>query len=192
MNSMAEQTKGSDGLIVYSSKTGNTRKLAEGIRRGLAETLGQEARIAAVEEAPDPAGADWILVGFWADRGNADQKTLQYLKSLEGRRIGLFGTLGAWPDSDHAKDIAQKAREAAAGKNTVLGCFLCQGKIDPALTERFKKLPPDDPHAITPERMALHLEAAKHPDEKDIEAAAAACLSMIKSLSPELPVPAEA
>jgi flavodoxin len=192
MKSATEQKKGSDGLIVYSSKTGNTRKLAEGIRRGLAAALGQEARIAAVEENPDPAGADWILAGFWADRGNADQKTLQYLKSLEGRKIGLFGTLGAYPDSDHARDIAQKAREAAAEKNTVLGCFLCQGKIDPALTERFKKLPPDNPHAITPERMALHQEAAKHPDEKDIEAAAAVCLSMIRSVSPDLSAPAEA
>jgi flavodoxin len=45
------------GLIVYSSKTGDTRKLAEGIRCGLAEALGQEPRIGAVEENPDPAGA---------------------------------------------------------------------------------------------------------------------------------------
>jgi flavodoxin len=192
MDSTAEQKKGSDGLIVYSSKTGNTRKVAEGVHRRLAEALGQEARIAAVEENPDPAGADWILVGFWADRGNADQKALQYLKSLEGRRIGLFGTLGAYPDSDHAKDISHKAQQAAAEKNAVLGCFLCQGKIDPALTERFKGLPPDNPHALTPERMAFHLEAARHPDEKDIEAATAACLSMIKSLSPEPGAPAEA
>jgi flavodoxin len=181
----AEHRNGSGGLIVYSSKTGNTRKLAEGIRRGLAEALGREVRIAAVEENPDPSGADWILAGFWADRGNADQKTLQYLESLEGCRIGLFGTLGAYPDSDHAKDISKKVRDLAAEKNTVLGCFLCQGKIDPALTGRFRSLPADNPHAMTPERMARHKEAAKHPDEKDIEAAAAACLSMIRSALPE-------
>jgi flavodoxin len=185
MNSRAEQGKESAGLIVYSSKTGNTRKLAEGIQKGLAEALGQEPRVAAVEENPEPAGADWILVGFWADRGNADQKTLQYLKSLEGRKIGLFGTLGARPDSDHAKDICKKVRELAAEKNAVLGCFLCQGRIDPALTERFKSLPEDNPHAMTPERMDLHLEAAKHPDEKDLEAAAAACLSMVRSVLPD-------
>jgi flavodoxin len=172
------------GLIVYSSKTGNTRKLAEGIRRGLADALGQEARIAAVEENPDPAGADWILAGFWADRGNADQKALHYLKSLEGRKIGLFGTLGACPNSEHAGDIGKKARDTAAEKNTVLGCFLCQGRIDPALTERFKSLPADNPHAMTPERMKLHEEAAKHPDEKDIQDAVAACLAMVKSVLP--------
>jgi flavodoxin len=185
MNNTAQTEKetehGRGGLIVYSSKTGNTRKLAEGIHRGLAEALGREARLAPVEENPDPAGAEWILTGFWADRGNADPKTLQYIKSLEGRRIGLFGTLGASPESAHAKDIAQKAREAATEKNTVLGCFLCQGKIDPALTARFRDLPADNPHAMTPERVKLHEEAAKHPDEKDIEAAIAACLSMVRA-----------
>ncbi|MDR0451244.1 MAG: flavodoxin family protein [Treponema sp.] len=179
-----EQRNGSSGLIVYSSKTGNTRKLAEGIHRGLAEALGA-VRIAAVEENPEPSGADWILVGFWADRGNGDQKAMQYLKSLEGRKVGLFGTLGAYPDSDHAKDIRKKMQDQGAKKNTVLGCFLCQGKIDPALTERFKSLPADNPHAMTPERMQRHLEAAKHPDEKDIEAALAACLSMVRTALPE-------
>jgi flavodoxin len=191
-NSRAEQKNESGGLIVYSSKTGNTRKLAEGIQRGLTGALGQEPRIAAVEENPDPAGADWILAGFWADRGNADQKALQYLQSLEGRKIGLFGTLGASPDLDHAKDIRKRVQDLAAEKNDVLGCFLCQGRIDPALTERFKSLPADNPHAMTPERMQLHLEAAKHPDEKDIEAATAACLSMIRSVLPDTAGPGAA
>jgi flavodoxin len=180
----AEEKK-ADGLIVYSSKTGNTRRLAEGIRQGLVEAGGHELRFSAVEENPDPAGAAWVLVGFWAERGNADQKALEYLKTLEGRRVGLFGTLGAYPDSKHAEDIRQKARALAAEKNTVLGCFLCQGKIDPALTERFKSLPADDPHAMTGERMKRHIEAAKHPDENDIRAGVSACLSMIQPSSPE-------
>jgi flavodoxin len=172
----------SKGLIVYSSKTGNTRKLAEGIFRGLSGA--GELRLAAVEENPDPAGADWILIGFWADRGWGDQKTLDYLRSLEGRRIGFFGTLGAYPDSAHAQDIRQRIQEAGAEKNMVLGCFLCQGKIDPALTEKFKNLPPDNPHAMNEERLKRHAEAAKHPDEADIAAAAAACRSMITAVVP--------
>jgi flavodoxin len=180
--------KGQGGLIVYSSKTGNTRKLAEGIHRGLTRALGAgqgevpAIRLAAVEENPRPGEAGWLLVGFWADRGSADQKARDYLKSLEGCRIGLFGTLGAYPDSSHAADIRNRARELAAEKNTVLGCFLCQGKIDPALTERFRNLPPDNPHAMTGEREKRHLEAAKHPDDRDLEAGVAACLSMISSL----------
>ncbi|MDR0587004.1 MAG: flavodoxin family protein [Treponema sp.] len=184
MDTGTERTK-SGGLIVYSSKTGNTRRLAEGIGQGLVEAGGQRITLAAVEENPDPAGAPWVLVGFWADRGNADQKAIEYLRNLKGRKVGLFGTLGAYPGSKHAEDIRQKAQALAAEKNTVLGCFLCQGKIDPALTERFKGLPADNPHAMTEERMKRHLEAVKHPDENDIRVAVNACLSMLQSVLPE-------
>jgi flavodoxin len=170
------------GLIVYSSKTGNTRKLAQGIHKGLVDAGICDTRIAAAEENPEPADADWILLGFWADRGTADPKSLGYLKSLEGRKIGFFGTLGAYPDSPHAKDMGKKVQELGAEKNTVLGCFLCQGKVDPALIERFKSLPPDNPHAMTEERIKRHEEAAKHPDENDIKAAVAAVLAMVGSL----------
>jgi hypothetical protein len=56
---------------------------------------------------------------------------------------------------------------------------LCQGKIDPALTEQFKSLPPNHPHAMSDERMKRHLETAKHPDQADIERALAACKTML-------------
>jgi flavodoxin len=173
------EDQGKTGLIVYSSKTGNTRKLAEGIHRVL-ENSGFPARIAAVEEKPESGGAPWILAGFWADRGQADEKALGYIRSLENRRVGLFGTLGAYPDSEHARDLAKKTEALTAEKNTCLGSFLCQGKIDPALLERFKSLPPDNPHAMTEERRKRHEEAAKHPNDGDIVAAAEACMEMLR------------
>lgn len=178
---MDKGAKAGEGLVVYSSKTGNTRKLAEGICRGLTEG-GVPARMAAVEEKPGATDAPWVLVGFWADRGNADQKALEYIRSLEGRRIGLFGTLGADPNSNHARELAKKTEALAAEKNICLGSFLCQGKIDPALTEQFKKLPPDNPHAMNEERRKLHEEAAKHPDGEDIAAALRACRKMLETL----------
>ncbi|MDR1899138.1 MAG: flavodoxin family protein [Treponema sp.] len=168
------------GLIVYSSKTGNTRKLAQGILKGL-EDRGVTARIAPVEEKPDGNGADWVLLGFWVDRGNADGKARRYLKGLSGQQVGFFGTLGAYPDSDHARESAARVRELAEKKNTFLGCFLCQGKIDPKLTALFSKLPKGHPHGMNEERRKRHEEAAKHPDDADIAAAAEACAEMIKN-----------
>jgi hypothetical protein len=67
------ETKNGAGLIVYSSKTGNTKKLAEGIHRVLGDS-GFPARIAAVEEKPETGGAPWRgfgrtggapMKGFW-------------------------------------------------------------------------------------------------------------------------------
>jgi hypothetical protein len=95
--------------------------------------------------------------------------------------VGLFGTLGADPRSDHARELAEKTEALAAEKNTCLGSFLCRGKIDPAVIEMFKKLPPDNPHALTEERRKYYEEAAKHPDGADIAAAAEACLGMLRA-----------
>jgi flavodoxin len=173
-----------NALVVYSSKTGNTRKVAEGIVRRLI-ARGYAARIAPVEDTPRPAGGEAVLLGFWVDKGSADKKALTYLKSLTGRQIGLFGTLGAYPDSDHAKKSAQTVEELAAKKNTCLGSFMCQGKIDPKLTEMFKKIPAGLPHSMDEERRKRHEEAAKHPDDADIEAAVAACAAMLEKCSHE-------
>ncbi|GHV96162.1 flavodoxin [Spirochaetia bacterium] len=178
------ENSGGIALVVYSSKTGNTRKVAEGIASGLGER-GFSARIVPVEDKPQPAGGEVVLLGFWVDKGSADKKALAYLKSLQGRQIGLFGTLGAYPDSDHAKKSAQKVEELAAKKNTCLGSFMCQGKIDPKLIEMFKKIPAGFPHSMDEERRKRHEEAAKHPNDADIAAAVAACAVMLEKRSPK-------
>ncbi|MDR0551761.1 MAG: flavodoxin family protein, partial [Spirochaetaceae bacterium] len=124
------------------------------------------------------------LLGFWVDKGTADKKALKYLKSLSGQRIGLFGTLGAYPDSEHAKDCAHKVEDIVAAKNTCLGSFLCQGKIDPKLTEMFSKIPKGLPHHMDEERRKRHEEAAKHPDGADIARAVEACAAMVSKAAP--------
>jgi flavodoxin len=170
----------SKGAIVYSSKTGNTRKLGLGIHEILSADF--DVRIFSVEEAPDPAGYSWILLGFWVDRGTADKATLKYLERLEGCNVGFFGTLGAYPDSQHARDVKDRVGALIREKNNFLGSFLSQGKVDPKLIEMFKKLPPDNPHAMNEERRKRHAEAAKHPDQRDIVEGAEACRKMIATV----------
>ena len=84
------------------------------------------------------------------DKGKPDAKAKDYMKRAQGRKVGLFGTLGAWPDSDHARECLDKARELMAG-NEVLGTFICQGRIDPAVLEMMRKMA-SDVHPMTPER----------------------------------------
>ena len=175
---MAETMAAEKVLIVYSSKTGNTRKVAEGICEGF-RAAGHVVRIAPVEENPAPEAGETVFVGFWADKGSGDKKARKYLKGLKGLKAGLFGTLGAYPDSQHAQDTAEKMKALAAANNVCLGCFLCQGKIDPKLTEMFKKLPKIHPHSMNEERQKRHEEAAKHPNEADLAAAVEACTTML-------------
>ncbi|MDR1662677.1 MAG: flavodoxin family protein [Azoarcus sp.] len=173
-----------DILIAYSSRTGNTRKLAEGIAVGLARD-GQRTRLVPIEEdagAEKAGNARVVFLGFWARRGGFDDKALTYLQKLSGVRIGLFGTHGAYAASPHALKIAERVTALASERNTCLGCFTCQGKVDPELIKRCKKLPPDHPRALNEERIARHLEAAKHPNGEDIEAAVAACQTMLSGV----------
>jgi flavodoxin len=148
--------------IVYSSRTGNTRRIAEAIH----SVMPEGTAIFPVEEAPAPDDYDFLALGFWVDKGAPDTAMSRYMEEVRGKKLGLFGTLGAWPDSEHAREAMQRAVDRVDG-NTVLGAFLCQGKVDPKLLAAMAKMGPNNPHAMTEERRARIEEAAKHPDETD-------------------------
>ena len=166
------------GLIVYSSRTGNTERVA----RAVLEAAPPETELYPVREAPNPDEYAWVFVAFWVDRGTADEDTRVFLDRLSGATVGLFGTLGASPDSDHARAVETAVRGSIGSDSRVLGCYLCQGKIDPRLTEMFKRLPPDHPHGWTPERAQRHEEAASHPDEDDLRTARETALRFINTV----------
>ena len=65
--------------------------------------------------------------------------------------------------------------------NEVLGTFICQGRIDPAVLEMMRKMA-SAAHPMTPERQARIREAEKHPDEADLLAAQAAFRDMAARL----------
>ena len=138
-------------LVVYSSRTGNTRKIAEAIAAVL-----PGCEIHPVESAPAPEGYDLVAVGYWVDKGMPDAQAKAYLETVRDANVALFGTLGAWPDSDHAPER----------RNRVIGTYLCQGKVDPKIVAMMQKMA-SDVHPMTPERKARLEEAAKHPDEAD-------------------------
>ena len=112
-------------LVVYSSKGGNTKKLAE----TAFARLDGDKEIRAVAEAPDPAGYDVVVVGFWYQGGQPDPASQEYLKKCDiSGRLFLFATHGAATDSETARMGMNKARELAAGAN-IVGTFSCQGEV---------------------------------------------------------------
>lgn len=69
----------------------------------------------------------------------------------------------------HARRSMDNVISILAPGNELVGEFICQGKIDPKITEALAKLPLDHPHALTPERKARNARAASHPDEQDLQ-----------------------
>ncbi len=169
-------------MVVYSSKTGNTKMVAQAIH----DVLPHPSEIYPVETAPSPDGYDFIALGFWVDRGTADEKSRAYFKQVKGKKIAVFGTLGAYPDSEHARNCLEKVRALTEG-NELLGEFLCQGKVDPALIEMMATKMKDDPHhSMTPERQARLAEAAKHPNQADLASAQAVFMGILQETPPKV------
>ena len=153
-------------LLLYSSKTGNTAKVAAAIGEALAVTPVK------VEENPSPEGYDLIIAGFWVDRGTADAKMKAYLEKLTNKRVAIFATLGAEADSEHARKCLENGAALLGEGCEVVGQFICQGKVAEEMIEMMKKMFPEGhPHAMTPERLARIERAASHPDAEDLAAA---------------------
>ena len=152
-------------LIVYTSReTGNTRKVAE----ALAARLGPECELYPVADAPPPDRYDFIALGFGIYRSYPDCIMMDYMRTCRNKDIGLFMTLGAWPDSPQAAACFGRA-EGLMPSCRVRVRFACQGGYTPEYLEKMKNRPPTSPHAWTPERAARILEAMKHPDSDDLK-----------------------
>lgn len=149
--------------IVYSSCTGNTRKVAE----ALAETSG--IACFAVRHAPNPDDYDLLALGFWVRKGLPDARAQRYMARVSGKQIFFFGTLGAWPQSEHARRCMAATHELLqANGNTVVDGFLCQGRVNPQVIAATQR---KGGHPMTAERRARQLEAERHPDAADLAAA---------------------
>ena len=144
-------------LVVYSSQSGNTKKLAQAVY----ESLPGSIEIHAVAEAPDPAGYDFIALGFWLQGGKPDIKSAEYLAKIGKKSLFLFATHGAAPGSDHALRAMEHAKSLAAEAH-ILGTYSCQGEVNPKVLEKARSKP--EP----PGWIADAPNASGHPDEADI------------------------
>ncbi len=128
------------GLIVYSSNTGNTKKLAEGIYN----TLKQQAdwKIEDIKNVSDTSEYDTILLGSWVENATLDRKSINFLDKLdkENKKIGLFITMGSRTSTKHGK-LCEQNLMTLVGDKYSLGHQIVQGKISEALMERLENLP---------------------------------------------------
>lgn len=156
------------GIIVYSSRTGNTKKMAEAIYQKVKEHF--DVVLNAVEENQGLEGYDFALLGGYTDQARPDKKILTLLQEAK-IAVGLFTTLGAMPDSEHGQEVRENMEELLAEKES-LGVYLCPGYVDPKLVERIPMIPD---HIIPPqvkEEMIETSKVSRHATEEELAAAA--------------------
>ena len=152
--------------IVFSSKTGNTKLLADTLHA----CLPQEN--CCYFGTPDPAAleADELYVGFWTDKGTADEATTTLLKSLRNKKIFLFGTAGFGGSEEYYQKVLHNVRENIDPSNQIVGEYMCQGKMPMTMRERYVKMKEDPNHKPNLDMLIENFDRAlSHPDKADLE-----------------------
>lgn len=148
--------------IVYSSKTGNTRLLAETIR----QALPSEDCVYMGPPSPQALEAGRIYVGFWTDKGICDGETAAFLATLSQQEVFLFGTAGFGGDPAYFEKILARTREHLPASATVVGSWMCQGKMPQAVRSRYEAMEESPRRKASLENFD---RALSHPDAADLE-----------------------
>jgi flavodoxin len=109
--------------LVYFSRGGNTRKIAEAIAKELEITP-----IDVKKESPDVSSADLFIVGSGTYGGKPGKELVAYLENLKpvkDKRVACFSSCAgdATKTLDAMKDILAKKGY------TIVDCFSCFGKF---------------------------------------------------------------
>ncbi|MDO5725911.1 MAG: flavodoxin family protein [Tissierellia bacterium] len=125
------------GIIIYSSKTGNTKKMAEYLANNLKKDYIID--IFSADDLANLSEYDFLLLGGWVDKGHLDKKAMKILKRIDKFKIGIFGTIGAMPNSAHGLEVKGNLENLIADKYS-LGVYLCPGTVDPKLIKQLEGL----------------------------------------------------
>ena len=148
------------------SRTGNTEKIAQAIFSAIP---GKNKDIARFAGQTDYDMGDIYFIGFWTDRGSASVEVLDYLGSLQGKKIALFGTCGMGESIEYYRKIEERIKVFIEDGNQYLGCFLCQGKMTMQVREKYLKMRHPGNEGQIQKMLQNFDKALLHPDWKDME-----------------------
>ena len=151
-------------IILYDSATGNTEYLAKALSHALPNVpCGPVGSL-------DYSKAELVYLGFWTDKGTADQACLELLGRLRNKKIFLFGTAGFGGSEAYYQKILANVRTAIDASNTVVGEYMCQGRMPQAVRDRYvkmKEMPDAKPNLDA--LIENFDQALSHPDQEDLE-----------------------
>lgn len=146
--------------VIYSSMSGSTHKLAQGIYDSL---NGCDKRIFDLGHEQPDTDADVLLLGYWVDKGAPCERMKQFMSTVKGKYVGVFCTLGYYCDTAHAQAALSAGIDAVKADNVILGGYVCNGAMNPALIERFRAR-----GAATPQNELRWQLFAEHPTRAEI------------------------
>lgn len=154
--------------VIYSSLSGCTMRLAKGIYDGLNV---QDKTLHSLSDGEPALDGDVILLGYWVDKGGPNEQMKEFMKKVEGKKVGVFCTLGFWADSTHAQQSLHNGAELVKEKNTVIGGYVCNGALSQQIISAFRART-SGPHSANPVSEARWEILKGHPTPCEIALAA--------------------
>ena len=155
-------------LVVYSSRTGNTEKIAMEIFEALP---GKSKDIQRVEEYKGEA--DTYFVGFWNNRGICSGDIMEFLDNLHGKQVAIFGTCGMGEDREYCSQVSRRVEALIPEDNRYLGSFMCSGKLSFEVLKKYRFMQKKEDSPSIRKMIQAYEEAMLHPDENDLKNARA-------------------
>ncbi len=152
--------------VVYSSKTGNTRLLAEQIQK----QKGSATCIYFGEPNAEALQADVLYIGFWTDKGSCDAQTKAFLSEIHQKTVYLFGTAGFGKSQSYFDKILQNVTAEIPDDNVVHQGFMCQGKMPQAVRKHYESMLEKNPNDAKAQMLLDNFDMAlTHPDATDLQ-----------------------
>lgn len=156
-------------LVAYSSLSGCTEKLAQGIYNGLDA---EDKTILNIKEIESSEAYDCILAGYWVDKGGPNAEAKAFMETIKNKWVGVFCTLGYFCDSSHGTESIKKGVNILSENNTIIGSYVCNGALSPKMIELFRNTKEGNHHRATPESELRWKTMASHPTSNEIALAA--------------------
>ena len=152
--------------IIFNSKTGNTRKLADAIHEALPQ---ENCDLFGAAKGDIPA-SETLYIGFWTDKGSADKATAELLAKLKNIKIFMFGTAGFGGSKEYFTSILDNVKKLIDESNTVVGEYMCQGRMPDSVRERYIKMKEQPDHMPNLDMLIENFDKAlSHPDAADLD-----------------------
>lgn len=153
-----------DLAIIYDSLTGNTKFLAEEIKKQIPRCF--------IEKVSNTTNinADIYFIGTPIIKGMCTEKIEKYFQTLENKKIFLFATAGYGGDLTYFNVIKNRIEKIIPKSNEIIGTFFCQGKMQESVKKRYLDLIKEHPDDKDLKVNLENFEEAKiHPNDNDIK-----------------------
>lgn len=132
--------------------------------------------------ADQAAQADILFVGSWTDKGTCSPEVIQFLASLQKKQVYLFGTAGFGGSPAYFAQIGGGMAQNLPSGNTLLGYYLCQGKMPHSVRARYEAMAQADPQKAQP-MLDNFDRALAHPNGEDLDGLEKAVSQLLKKYS---------